>query len=107
MSTRLLRREIEELSADLRSDEFFEGLRKALIAEGFDPSETLLAGFMEDEHGGEWGVLVCRDGKIIEYQRQTHDSTLPNLSNWVEHQTTTGLIDDFPALDVAVGLAQA
>ena len=64
------REEVAELTAMLRNDADWEDLRRVVSAKGLNPSTLLLASFMEDEHGTEYGTLVTPAGQVTEYSRK-------------------------------------
>src|SRR5688572_20669005 len=96
-----LREEVEELTELLREDRGFADVRKALIKERIDPKHALLAGFFEDEVGGEYGLVVLPD-KAIAYARDTKRN---EFVEWQVADKASKFVKKFPAAKVAEALA--
>lgn len=100
-----LRLEIEELTDLLRNDATWANLREILREKGFDPATTLLASFMEDEECNEYGVLVTREKRVIEYQRCMINGQ-DNSASWVTVDITNRpeRLADYPQVPIALAL---
>jgi hypothetical protein len=98
-----LRQDVKELTALLRDDPVLEGLREALRANGFEPNEVLLAGFMEDEEENEYGAFVTPAGGVFEYERRTASSAPKVFTSLVRVRDVQDLINHrYPAIRVAL-----
>lgn len=104
---RVLEQEVIELTQLMRGDPVWEDLRAILRRRKIDPGTCLLGGFMETEDGQEYGVLVTREMKAIEYQRRVRiGKQRPQVLLWREVKDVDALArSDFPALPVALKLA--
>jgi len=86
---------VEEATAALRSSRLPSWLRidQTLLEKGRDPVDTAVAARWSEDETEDWGVLVCRDGVIIEFgvkprrdapTRTTAASDVA-ITGWVEH----------------------
>ena len=99
----LLEQEVQELTGMLRADPAWENLRQALTVKGFAAAEVLLAGFMEDEEGGEYGAIVTKSGEVYEYERDTRPNALIDFKRFNRVEDVGKLIRDmYPAVEVAL-----
>jgi hypothetical protein len=100
---RMYRQEVEELTTLLRTDPKWEELRRVLRRRRVRPPETLLAAFMEDGKGMEYGVLVTGEGKVIEYHRRIG---LPRrqqqVLRWQDWTADPAALQEYPQLSVAL-----
>jgi hypothetical protein len=105
---RMLRKEVEELTAKLRDDPEWDDLRRVLRRRRIRPAEVLLASFMEDEDGIEFGVLVTSDRRVIDYRRRiaVHRQG-PRVLAWRDRTDDAGVITDFPQVAIALEMLDA
>lgn len=101
----LLRQEVDELTRLLRHDRGWADLRLALKAKGVEPDEAILAGFMEDEEGNEFGVIVERNLTVYEYEQDTH-SRSRQFVKWRAVPNPSDLLDEFPAVEIGIEIAR-
>ena len=105
---RLYRQEIEELTVLLRDDPKWEGLRRVLRRRGVRPSDTLLAAFMEDENGMEYGALVTGGGRVIEYHRRVGPpGRWPRVLAWRDRTGDPEVVREYPQIPVALEMHRA
>ncbi len=97
--------DVEELTAMLRDDPVLERLREALIDNGLQPGATLLVGFLESERYEEWGVLVSKDGRVFEYERDTEPGAR-GFKKFAEVRDLADTLKTFPAGEVGLRLAR-
>jgi hypothetical protein len=99
----LLFREVEEPTALLRHAPDWQYVRDFVTAQGLDPGEVLLAGFMEDEEWGEYGCLVTPDGAVLHYERRLEEHPEgPRTNVWRERTGDPTAAADWPALEAAL-----
>lgn len=67
----LYKQEILELTELLKNDEEWEDLRNILNEQNIDLKHIALVSFTEDEEENEYGIIIFKDLKIIEYSRFT------------------------------------
>lgn len=78
-------------------------LQQLLSSEGFCLSKSLLASFMEDEEGMEYGLIVTSDNGILEYSRYVYsDSAKPTSLNLEEITNNTKKIKEYPQIPIAL-----
>ncbi len=94
---KLLRQEVDELTAMLRGEKQFSKLRKALAVRGIDVSRSVLGGFFEDEEGGEYGLIVTKD-KAVSFKRNTNSN---KIEEWREAVDASEFSKRFRAAKVA------
>ena len=75
----LYKQEIFELTELLNEE--WNDLKSILIQAGIDLKRTALASFMEDEDENEYGVLINKDLKILQYERKTQEGK-NNIENF-------------------------
>ena len=98
----LYKQEILELTELLREDEEWEDLRNILVKNGFDLNQLLLVSFVEDEEENEFGVIVTKDLKAIEYSRSTSDDE-ENTDSFNSKEIISGM-DKYPQISVAIDM---
>ena len=59
----------------LRGDKAFTRLRKAIESRGIDLTRCLLGGYVEDEEGAEYGLVVNAD-KAVSFERNTNNDKI-------------------------------
>jgi hypothetical protein len=102
------RLEIEELTAQLRDNPQWEELRRVLRRRRVRPSDTLLAAFMEDEEGMEYGALVTGTGRVIDYQRRIgRPGRRPRMLVWRDRTDKPAVVQEYPPLSVALEMNRA
>jgi hypothetical protein len=86
---------VEEATAALRSSRLpsWQCIAQTLMDHGRDPADAAVAARWSEDETEDWGVLVCRDGVIIEFgvkprrdapARVTASSDVA-ITGWVEH----------------------
>jgi hypothetical protein len=100
----LLREEVEELTLLLRRADDWGDLRQALISQGLQPEEVLLAAFHEDGDHSEHGVFVANDRRVFEYERTTRQGAELRFRAWQERTGEEQFARDNPQIDEALAL---
>lgn len=77
----------------------------ALKSKGVEAGAAILAGFMEDEEGKEFGVIVARNLTVYEYERDTH-SRSKQFVKWRAVPNPSDLLDEFPAVEIGIETAR-
>lgn len=90
----LYKQEIIELTELLKST--WHDLRNALIGAKVEIEGSYLAGFMEDEEGGAFGVILTAEKKIIRFVYRDH------VINMTPVNTPEEISDEFPQIHVAL-----
>jgi len=67
----LYKQEILELTELLKNNPEWEDLRNVLSKKGINIKCVALVSFIEDEEENEYGILVSKDIKVIQYLRTT------------------------------------
>ncbi|WP_132349138.1 hypothetical protein [Micromonospora sp. 15K316] len=93
-----LRLEVSELTALLRDDGDFSGIRDAVTSRGLSPADTVLAGLVSGEDGSQYGVLVVGAGECVLFEIDPHGS----LIRWEVVGDISTLERDFDAIAVGV-----
>ena len=101
----LYRRKIEELTDMLRGDPDWEDLRGMLRERRVEVSKALLAAFMEDEEGVEYGILITGDGRVVESQRRVSPPDDAEVSVWRDRTNDTDIVREYPQVSVALEIA--
>jgi hypothetical protein len=105
---RMLRKEVEVLTAKLRDDPEWDDLRRVLRRRRIRPAEALMASLFEDGDGIEFGVLVTGDRRVIDYRRRIalHRQG-PRVLAWRDRTDDPGVIADFPQVAIALEMLDA
>lgn len=101
----LYKQEVLELTELLRNNEEWGDLREILIEKGFNLSQIALVSFIEDDEENEYGVIVTKDIKTIEYSRSTQNGK-NNADNFKIKDITNekNEINKYPQIDAAIGM---
>lgn len=67
----LYKQEILKLTGLLKNNSEWEDLRNVLNEKGINIKHFTLVSFIEDEEENEYGILVSKDIKVIQYLRTT------------------------------------
>ena len=104
MIRELLHQEVNELTEMLHhgEDEYFTQLRSMLREKGIDPRAALLAVFLEDEVGNEYGVIVCGPDGVFEYVRSVAAGAPPEFTRWSKLPDLTAAAREYPQVPVAL-----
>ncbi|MBR4083990.1 MAG: hypothetical protein IKK33_06865 [Lachnospiraceae bacterium] len=99
----LYKQEIFELTELLNEE--WDDLKSILIQAGIDLRRTALASFMEDEDENEYGVLVNKDLKILQYERKTQEAK-NNIENFKMFDITENEEEliKYPQIAVAIDM---
>ena len=100
---RLLRKDVEKYTHQLRTNPLLEDLRQALGKHGFAAEEILLAGYLENEEGVAVGAIVSSDKKVYEFEH--HDSQGTVLARFDEVSDPQSISSYIYAVNVALELA--
>jgi hypothetical protein len=98
----LLKEEVDELTELLRRDPQWAELRGLLSRKGFEVELILMAGFMEDEHGKEYGAFVTREGAVYQYERGTGPASSLDFQKFWRVRDLETALKDFPSIAVAL-----
>ena len=98
----LYKQEILELTELLKEDEGWEDLRNVLVLKGFDLTQILLVSFMEDEEENEYGVIVTKELRVIEYSRSTKNGE-ENIDSF-DSKDITNEMNKYPQTLVAIDM---
>lgn len=90
----LYKQEIVELTELLKSA--WHDLRNALIGAKVEIEGSYLAGFMEDEEGGAYGVILTAEKKIIRFVYKDHAINITPVDSPEE------ILGEFPQIHVAL-----
>lgn len=101
----LYKQEVLELTELLKNDEEWEDLRNILTQKGFNLNNIVLASFVEDDKGNEYGVIVTKDIQISEYSRLTQNEK-NNIDSFKLKDITNekNKIDKYPQILVAIDM---
>ncbi len=102
-SSEALKRDVEEMTELLRTDDAFADLRAALTAHHMRLDECLLGGLIDGEDGSSYGVFVCRDGVCIVFEKVRSGEFI----RWERVEDPDSLTSAFDAIYVAIALATA
>jgi len=102
-SSKALKRDVEEMTELLRTDDAFADLRAALTAHHMRLDECLLGGLIDGEDGSSYGVFVCRDGVCIVFEKVRSGEFI----RWERVEDPDSLTSAFDAIYVAIALATA
>lgn len=99
----LYKQEIFELTELLNEE--WDDLKSIIIQAGIDLRRTALASFMEDEDENEYGVLVNKDLKILQYERKTQEAK-NNIENFKMFDITENEEEliKYPQITVAIDM---
>lgn len=78
-------------------------LRAALATQGVEPAQALLGSFYEDEEAHEYGVVICDDGRVFEFVRDT-DASPDQFKTWRRVDDLEKAIDEYPQVAVALDM---
>ena len=98
-----LKRDVEEMTELLRSDDAFSDLRAALTAHHMRLDECLLGGLIDGEDESSFGVFVCRDGVCTVFEIVKSGE----CTRWERVDDPESLTSTFDAINVAIALATA
>lgn len=101
----ILAEEVRELTSLLRNEKSWSDLRLALQKKGYAAEGVVLAGFVEDEAGNEYGVIITTDSQVFEYQRNTLRRP-HNFIKWSAVADPMQLANVFPAVEIGLELVQ-
>jgi hypothetical protein len=105
---RMLRKEVAELTAKLRSDPAWHDLRRLLRRRHICPAEVFLVSLCEDGDGIEFGVLVTADRRVIDCRRRIARQRLgPRVLIWRDRTDDPRVVTDFPQVAIALELLKA
>jgi hypothetical protein len=100
---RMYRQEVAELTHLLRHDPEWEELRRVLRRRRVRPAEALLAAFLEDGDGMEYGALVTADRRVIEYNRRIAlHRRGPRVVVWRDRTDDPKVVAEYPQVAVAL-----
>lgn len=102
-SSEALKRDVEEMTELLRTDDAFADLRAALTAHHMRLDECLLGGLIDGEDGSSYGVFVCRDGVCTVFEKVRSGE----FTRWERVEDPDSLTSAFGAINVAIALATA
>ena len=105
---RLYRQEVSELTASLRDEPRLDDLRRILRRRRVSPSVAMLAAFMEDGDGMEYGVLVTHGPRVIEYHRRISlHRRGPRVLLWRDRTADPDVLTEYPQVAVALEMLAA
>ena len=102
-SSEALKRDVEEMTELLRTDDAFADLRAALTAYHMRLDECLLGGLIGGEDESTYGVFVCRDGVCTVFEKVRSGEFI----RWERVEDPDSLTSAFDAIYVAIALATA
>lgn len=98
----LYKQEVLELTDLLMNEENWSDLRDVLTNKEFKLKEIALVSFMEDDEENEYGVIVTKDERVIEYVRSTANGQ--NSADYLKFRDITNSkeeIGNYPQVQVA------
>jgi len=99
----LLKQEVRELTDLLRHADSFADLRDALAARGSSASETILAGLIEGEDEGRYGVILTASQECVLFETAPDGS----ITRWEIIDKPNALTSDFQAVSVGISMMRS